>query len=101
MAPRTRRTAAVNIPVYPYYKFLFNGCDKFNRELHDRKYCHRMGGGGKRGEQGHIHKLFMACIIKNVQCIKGLRCIEEEKNKDFILKCLELAFSIIDIIDSN
>jgi hypothetical protein len=99
LAPRTRRAAVANIPVYPYYKFLFNGCDKFNRELHDRKYCHRSGGGTKRGEKGHVHKFYMACIIKNVHTLRDQFCSEEEKNKDFLLKCIELAFDIVNIID--
>jgi hypothetical protein len=95
-APRTRRSAVAQIPVYPYYKFLFNACDKFNRNLHDRKYCHKTGGRLKRGEKGHIHKFYMACIIQNTFTLRHLHCSEEEKNKDFILKCIELAFNIID-----
>lgn len=95
--PNTRRSALAKVPVYPYYKITFSLCDRFNRGLHDKKFCHRTGGGGRYGENGHIHKFFMACIIKNTLTLRDINCSDEEKNKDFLLKCVELAFDIIDL----
>lgn len=53
------------VPVYDQYKNLFNACDKFNRNLHERKYCHRTGGNTRTGDNGQTFKFIMACILQN------------------------------------
>lgn len=62
--PATRSNAGI-IPAYDQYKNVFGGCDKFNRNLHDRKLCHRSGGGTRSGEDGYTMKFMMACILQN------------------------------------
>mmetsp|Transcript_44978 Transcript_44978/g.32890 ORF Transcript_44978/g.32890 Transcript_44978/m.32890 type:complete len:180 (-) Transcript_44978:3-542(-) len=62
--PVTRGSTGI-VPAYDQYKGLFNACDKFNRNLHDRKFCHRCGGGRRMGENGHTWKFLMACILQN------------------------------------
>lgn len=62
--PATRSNADI-VPAYDQYKGLFNACDKFNRKFHDRKFCHRSGGGTRMGQNGHTWKFLMACILQN------------------------------------
>lgn len=62
--PATRSNAGI-VPAYDQYKVMFNGCDKYNRNFNHRKYCHRAGGGGRSGENGHTFKFLMACILQN------------------------------------
>lgn len=94
----TRRSAIAKGPVYSYYKITFSLCERFNRRLHNKKICHRTGGGGRYEENKHIHKLFMICIIKNTFILKNINCSNEEKIKNFLLKYVELVFDIIDLI---
>lgn len=62
--PATSENAGI-VPAYDQYKELFNACDKFNRKLQDRKFCHRSGGGARMGEAGHTMKFLMASILQN------------------------------------
>jgi hypothetical protein len=63
--PTTRSTKGI-VPAYDHYKQMFNSCDIFNRKLHDRKYPHRSGGRGKRGEAGHVHKFILSVMLQNI-----------------------------------
>jgi len=79
------------VPAYDHYKHMFNGCDLFNRGLHDRKWCHKTGGRNTPGERGLIHKYIMAVIIQNV--LNTYKCINEisDEQSDFMTLCLELS----------
>lgn len=64
---KTRRSRSYMhvVPGYDFYKISFSACDKFNRNLHDRKWPYRYGGGGRMGDSGHHHKFALACILQN------------------------------------
>lgn len=53
------------IPAYENYKTMFECCDRFNRNLHDKSWPHKRGGRGVLGEFGHHHDFFMACILQD------------------------------------
>ena len=50
------------IPGYSYYKWLFEVCDRFNRNLHDRSWPHTRGGNGTQGDYLNAHCFYM-CIF--------------------------------------
>ena len=51
---------------YDAYKNTFQACDIFNRNLHDKKFPFRNGGGGIPGDIGHQHNFAMSCLLQNV-----------------------------------
>lgn len=53
------------IPVYDYYKVMFESCDRFNRRLHDKSWPHRRGGNAVSGEAGVHHDFLLACVLQN------------------------------------
>jgi hypothetical protein len=53
------------IPGYSHYKVLFEPCDKFNRNLHDRHWPYKRGGRNSKGAFGSQHDFLMACILQN------------------------------------
>ncbi len=52
-------------PGYGYYKFSFEKCDRFNRNLHDHTWPHKRGGRAICGDTTKVHDFFFACIIEN------------------------------------
>ena len=54
------------IPCYDNYKTMFECCDRFNRNLHDRVWPHKRGGKNTPGEFGRQHDFALACILQNV-----------------------------------
>ena len=53
------------IPIYSYYKLMFNTCDHFNRSLHDRSWPYHRGGKGVKGDLGRINDFCMAVTLEN------------------------------------
>lgn len=53
------------IPGYSHYKVLFEPCDRFNRNLHQRHWPYKRGGRNIRGAAGSQHDFLMACILQN------------------------------------
>ena len=53
------------IPGYSHYKVLFEPCDKFNRNLHDRHWPYKRGGRNVKGASGSQHDFLLACILQN------------------------------------
>jgi len=53
------------VPGYTYYKTMFEVCDKFNRNLHDRAWPLKRGGKKIPGDLGCQHDFSMAAIIQN------------------------------------
>ena len=45
-----KRSRKSTIPVYSEYVEMFNLCDRFNRNLHERTWPHKSGGLHKKGE---------------------------------------------------
>ena len=44
---------------------MFCTCDRFNRQLHDRKFPHRSGGRATTGEVSVQHNFAMSCVLQN------------------------------------
>jgi len=45
------------------YGTSFNVCDRFNRALHHKKWPHKFGGNGKKGELGQQHGFAVAVAV--------------------------------------
>lgn len=90
---KRRRTRAFLhlVPGYDFYKLVFAACDKYNRNLHDRKWPYRCGGRNRSGDKGHHHKFSLACILQNTfnahNSLNGI----EYSGTSFRAQCLELA----------
>ena len=52
-------------PGYSHYKVLFEPCDKFNRNLHDRHWPYKRGGRNVKGGPGSQYDFIFACILQN------------------------------------
>jgi hypothetical protein len=59
------REQADLIPGYDVYKSMFECCDSFNRNLHDKSFPHKRGGRLVPGHFGRIHDFLFACILQN------------------------------------
>lgn len=99
------------IPGYSYYKCMFEVCDRFNRNLHDRTYPKARGGNGTSGAYLNAHDFYMACILQNVFTVYDhLRevhdrplcdwtwgkdhpphVVDQQRTKSFCDKCIELS----------
>lgn len=55
-----------SIPGYDAYKTMFQACDRFNRNLHDKTWPHKRGGNSVRGEFGCANDFIFGCILQNV-----------------------------------
>ena len=55
-----------HIPCYFFYKFAFDACDRFNRNLHDKSWPHARGGKGTRGDFLNQHDFAMAVLLQNI-----------------------------------
>lgn len=92
--PATRANTGI-VPAYDQYKGLFNACDKFNRNLHDRKYCHRAGGNVRSGENGHTFKFLMASILQNTLNAFKSRLPDQSYDLTFAQMCYFLSQEIM------
>lgn len=99
MVRKTRQFSHI-IPNYDLYKQAFNLCDKFNRNLHDRKDPHRPGGGKAYGERPLENKFIMACILQNTfnayfflnnisHLSRSFKSLCEELSNEIILETLK------------
>lgn len=79
------------VPAYDLYKTTFSACDKFNRNLHDRKYPHRSGGGRISGDSGHHHKFALATTLQNTFAMWNSLKARDGQDHSFLSLCLELA----------
>jgi hypothetical protein len=88
--PQTRNLPKL-IPGYDHYKVMFNACDRYNRNFHDKKFCHKTGGKGTPGDFGHCHKFIMACILQNTFAVHLNFRDDTTFTPSFKDNCLELA----------
>ena len=68
---------------------MFNGCDVYNRSLHDRKWPHRCGGRKCSGQDGHGHKFAIACIVQNT--FNAYHSINNLESRSFKDNCIKLS----------
>ena len=61
-----RRVREVTIPVYSEYAQMFNLCDRFNRNLHERTWPHKTGGKARKGEHGQYHNFAFSAVLQNI-----------------------------------
>lgn len=54
------------IPGYTAYGQMFNVCDHFNKNLHNRMWPHKHGGRDCEGDPGHQNNFAWSCILQNV-----------------------------------
>ena len=82
------------IPGYGYYKFFFEVCDRFNRNLHDRYWCHKRGGYKVLGESGAHNDFIMACILQNT--FNAFHAVNKRDPREttFLKFCIELSDAI-------
>ena len=88
---RKSRAFAHLVPAYDFYKMSFSACDKFNRNLHHRKWPFRYGGGGRMGDLGHHHKFSLACILQNTFNAHNSLHNIQYSGANFREQCLSLA----------
>jgi hypothetical protein len=63
---KKRKVRRSTIPVYSEYAEMFNLCDRFNRNLHERTWPHKTGGRGNKGEHGHYHNFAISATLQNI-----------------------------------
>ena len=61
-----QKSRDVTIPVYSEYAEMFNLCDRFNRNLHERTWPHKTGGKSRKGEHGQYHNFALSAILQNI-----------------------------------
>lgn len=98
-APNTRNTATIT-PAYDHYKEFFSGCDMFNRNLHDKKFCFRTGGKDKKGSRGHVHKFFMAAMLQNTFALYRHLRPNSTTEMTFLQLGIMLSNELIDYVQS-
>ena len=78
---------------YDMYKVTFDACDRFNYGLHGKKWPHKCGGNGVRGEEHHQHNFLVACILQNVisSSFIEINGLDKDSRADFRTYCLTLA----------
>lgn len=80
---------------YDYYKQMFDVCDKFNRNLHDKTWPFKCGGRNARGDEHHQHNFAISCVLQNTFALFiDINDIMRADRKDFKGYCLELADEI-------
>lgn len=79
------------IPGYDMYKAMFEVCDRYNRNLHDRHWPYKRGGKGRKGEWGHTHDFFIACILQNTFSAHSQIMKYDPKILSFKTKCVQLS----------
>ena len=79
------------IPGYDMYKAMFEACDRFNRNLHDKHWPYKRGGKGRKGEWGTSHDFFMACILQNTFSAHSQILGYDPKSLSFKQKCEKLS----------
>ena len=98
------------IPGYSYYKWMFEVCDRFNRNLHDRSYPHSRGGKGRGGAYANAHDFDMSALLQNTfSCYDHLmevhdrvptdwtfqpddvRPVDPRRTRNFCEKCIALS----------
>jgi len=89
------------IPVYDHYKEMFNGCDMFNRALHDRLFPHTNGGNGVSGEKGHCHKFIMGALLQNVFNLWESSVGKDVETINFEAKCIMLSNALFNYATSK
>ena len=62
---RSSRSKAGDIFGWDLYAFNFKHNDIFNRNLHDKSWCHKVGGRDRAGEEGHIDDYALAVTLQN------------------------------------
>lgn len=88
------KNAAKVVPVYEYYKQLFELCDKFNRNLHDCTFPHKRGGRGRVGEFGRQNDFMLAVILQNTRNVYATLKKLNPSLTNFSLFCDELSIQI-------
>ena len=79
------------IPGYDMYKSMFEVCDRFNRNLHDRHWPYKRGGRARTGEWGHSHDFCMACILQNTFSAHSQIYGYDHETLNFKQKCVQLS----------
>ena len=91
-----------------FYKFSFDACDRFNRNLHDKSWPHARGGSGTRGDFLNQHDFAMAVLLQNIFSLfnelsetydrtevswkyDGKDAVDPDRIKSFCSKCIRLA----------
>ena len=63
---RKNKKQLKSIPGYSVYGTSFNVCDRFNRALHHKKWPHKFGGNGEKGELGQQHGFALGVAAENI-----------------------------------
>ena len=80
---------------------MFESCDRFNRNLHDRVWPYKRGGKGTLGEAGHHHDFIMATVVQNIfNAYHSINTIEH-RFTDFKYMCDQLSTDIFNYSLSN
>ena len=79
------------IPVYDHYSCMYAACDRFNRNMHDRKWPHKTGGKNKKGEEGLQNSFAWSCLLQNI--FNAHDSIKKISNKSYEFEsyCLKLS----------
>jgi hypothetical protein len=85
------RACKEEIPGYDYYKSMFELCDNFNRNLHDKTWPHVRGGKGVLGHFGRASDFYLGCILQNTFNLTEELTPANTENVCFELKCDVLA----------
>jgi hypothetical protein len=90
-----KKSKSVTVPVYSEYNHLYNLCDRFNRNLHERTWPHKTGGNGSMGEDGHYHNFALSSILQNIFNLYFDINAEDYSKVSFSKFCCDLADEIV------
>ena len=84
----------MSIPVYSEYAIIFNLCDRFNRNLHERTWSHKSGGFHRMGEPGNYHNFALSSVLQNIFNLYHSINGEDDNQESFCDFCCRLADEI-------
>jgi len=61
-----KQKSRLAIPVYSEYGILFNLCDRFNRNLHEKTLPHKSGDMCKKEKPGNYHNFTLSSVLQNI-----------------------------------
>jgi hypothetical protein len=90
------RAMSAHIPGYDVYKSMFECCDRFNRNLHDKTWPHRRGGNVQHGHFGRASDFILGCILQNTFALYDELLLNNSEVLSFKQKCINLSDEIYD-----
>ena len=96
-----KRSRKSTIPVYSEYAEMFNLCDRFNRNLHERTWPHKRGGLHKKWEPENYHNFALSAVLQNIFNLYHAINDEDHTKISFCQFCCSLADDIVRSVNTG